>query len=77
MVKKVFTLFVVSCFLLNTVCLNVLTASNPWLTVPNRETADFTNKPSGFGSFLDDGQKEEIMNTINEAAGFGSHGGNV
>lgn len=53
MVKKVFTLFLVSCFLLNTVSLNVLTADNQRITIPDRDIADLTNK-------------EELMNTVNE-----------
>jgi hypothetical protein len=66
MLKKVFTLFLVSCFLSNTVCLNVLTASNQRLTAPNRETVDLTKESFDFGPFPDYGQKEELMNTINE-----------
>ena len=66
MVKKVFTLFLVSCFLLNTVFLNALTANTPLNTISESEIVDFTNKPSGFISFLDYGKKEELINTINE-----------
>ena len=66
MVKKVFTLFLVSCFLLNTVFLNALTANTPLNTISESEIVDFTNKPSGFIPFLDYGKKEELINTINE-----------
>ena len=66
MVKKVFTLFLVSCFLLNTVFLNALTANTPLNAISESELVDFTNKPSGFSPFLDYGKKEELINTINE-----------
>ena len=66
MVKKVFTLFLVSCFLLNTVFLNALTANAPLNAISESEIVDFTNKPSGFSPFLDYGKKEELINTINE-----------
>ncbi|MCK5011809.1 MAG: hypothetical protein KAS98_15045 [Deltaproteobacteria bacterium] len=66
MVKKVFTLFLVSCFLLNTVFLNALTANTPLNSISGSELVDFTNKPSGFIPFLDYGKKEELINTINE-----------
>ncbi len=66
MVKKVFTLFLVSCFLLNTVFLNALTANTPLNAISESKLVDFTNKPSGFIPFLDYGKKEELINTINE-----------
>ena len=66
MVKKVFTLFLVSCFLLNTVFLNALTANTPLNAISESELVDFTNKPSGFSPFLDYEKKEELINTINE-----------
>ncbi len=66
MAKKVFTLFLVSCFLLNTVFLNALTANAPLNAISESEIVDFTNKPSGLSPFLDYGQKEELINTINE-----------
>ena len=43
MVKKVFTLFLVSCFLLNTVFLNALTANNPLNAISESEILDLTN----------------------------------
>ncbi len=66
MVKKVFTLFLVSCFLLNTVFLSALTANAPLNAISGSEILDLTNKPSGLSPLLDYGQKEELINTINE-----------
>ncbi len=68
MLKKVFTLFLVSCFLLNTVSLSVLTANTQPKAISDSEVLDFTNKISdfGFNPFLDYGQKEELINAVND-----------
>ncbi len=67
MLKNVFTVVLIGCFLLNTVSLNVLASNYQPNTISGREILDFKNEKNDFGFSTPSNcrQKEELINSIN------------